>query len=262
MISALKNTSKLSKYNADLQYNNLVRKVVRSRKHINGTTSSKFGGMMKFDLRNNIMPLLTTKRVAWNTCLEELLRFIKGRTYNNNLMEQSMNTLSQNTDQTFLEKRGLKGVDQLQNIVNLLNDPVGRYSRHLLLSAWNPKELNKMVLHPCHVISQFSVNNKDELSCMLYQQSGDIGLGVPFNIASYGFLTHLLAQHCGLKPGNFIHTISAVHLYEDHINLLQKQIAREPNPSPMLRINKKDLLNEYCLDDFDIMDYKCINDKK
>jgi thymidylate synthase len=253
MISALKNTSKLSKYNADLQYNNLVRKVVRSRKHINGTTSSKFGGMMKFDLRNNIMPLLTTKRVAWNTCLEELLWFIKGSTDNNRLLEQKMKTW--NADRTFLEKQGLKEVDQMQNIINLLNDPVGRYSRHLLLTAGNPKKLDKMVLHSCHAISKFSVNSKDELSCILYQQSGDIEQDIPFNIVSYGFLTHLLAQHCGLKPGNFIHTIGEVHVHELRINTLKNQIEKDPYSSPTLRINKKEFIDDYCLDDFD-MDYE------
>jgi len=291
MISVLKKLSKPSKYNADVQYNNLVRKVIgfgELKKTRNGATISHFGEMMKFDLRNNTAPLLTTKKVAWNACLKELLWFIKGSTDNGELQKQNVNIWNQNADRKFLEKRGLNykndgdlgpiyghqwrhfdadyidcktdykdnGVDQLQNIVKSLNDPVDRYSRRLILSAWNPKQLDEMALPPCHVISQYSVNKRNELSCLLYQRSGDIGLGIPFNIASYGFLTHILAQHCGLKPGNLIHIIGDAHIYENHIKPLKKQIYLPMYPSPTIHINKKKFIDDYVISDFEIENYK------
>jgi thymidylate synthase len=291
MLSVLKKVVKPSKYNADVQYNNLVRNVIglgELKKTRNGATISCFGEMMKFDLRNNTAPLLTTKRVAWNTCLKELLWFIKGSTDNRELKKQNVHIWNQNADRTFLETRGLnykndgdlgpiyghqwrhfdaayidcetdykdKGVDQLQNIINSLNDPIDKFSRRLILSAWNPKQLDEMALPPCHVISQYSVNNRNELSCLLYQRSGDIGLGIPFNIASYGFLTHLLAIHCGLKSGNLIHIIGDAHIYENHIKPLKEQIYLPTYPSPTIRINKKKHIDDYIATDFEIENYK------
>ena len=151
-----------------------------------------------------------------------------------------------------------KGVDQLQNIIDILrgNTNTDPTSRRLILSAWNPCQLDEMALPPCHILSQFQVTNTDELSCILYQRSGDIGLGVPFNIASYGFLTHLLAWHCKLKPKELIHFIGNAHIYDDHKNPLEIQVKREPLEFPTISINKRHLnIDDYTIDDFEIHNY-------
>ena len=123
------------------------------------------------------------------------------------------------------------------------------------MSAWNPCQLDEMALPPCHVLAQFNVIG-DELSCSLYQRSGDVGLGVPFNIASYSILTHILAKHCNLKAKEFIYYLGNSHIYDDHINELKEQIVREPLVFPSININKKDNINDYILEDIDIINYK------
>ncbi len=124
------------------------------------------------------------------------------------------------------------------------------------MSAWNPCQIDEMALPPCHVLTQFNVNSKNELSCLLFQRSGDVGLGIPFNMASYGFLTCLLATHCGLNPGKLVHTIGDAHIYEEHIPMLKQQIERDPYPSPILTIDKKIDINDYSLEDFQLNNYK------
>ena len=151
-----------------------------------------------------------------------------------------------------------KGVDQLQNIIDKLSpyNALNRSSRRLILSAWNPCQLDEMALPPCHILSQFLVTNNNELSCILYQRSGDIGLGVPFNIASYCFLTHLLANHCALKPKEFIHIIGDAHIYDDHKESLEKQIERQPFQFPTIEIKTiKSNIEDYIVDDFFIKNY-------
>lgn len=266
-------------YYEESQYLDLIRKTITNgdcRTGRNGNILSTFGYQMRFNLRNKTFPLLTTKRVAWQTCLHELLWFIKG-----------------STDVTYLQNRGVriwngnagkdkdlgpiyghqwryynapysdcdtnykgKGVDQLQNIIDSLKNPEEKYSRRLILNAWNPCQLSEMKLPPCHVLSQYWVNSHNELHCHLYQRSGDIGLGVPFNIASYSALTHLLAHHCGLKPGEFVYSLGDAHIYEEHVSPLQEQIKRECLPFPKLYINThQSNIEEYRIYDFDVMKY-------
>jgi len=257
----------------------------------NGNVYSSIGKSMRFSLKNNTIPLLTTKKVAWKTCLKELLWFIKGDTNNKNLKKQNVTIWNGNGTREFLDSRGLyhlneddlgpvyghqwrywnasysknlgclenydgKGIDQLQNVIDILNHPTDRYSRRIIMSAWNPEQLDEMALPPCHVLSQFKVTNENELSCILYQRSGDIGLGIPFNIASYSFLTHLLAKHCNLKAKEFIHFIGDAHIYDDHCDILKQQINREPYPFPQLIIeNKYDDINNYEVKDFTVENY-------
>jgi len=257
----------------------------------NGNVYSSIGKSMRFSLKNNTIPLLTTKKVAWKTCLKELLWFIKGDTNNKLLKDDNVGIWNGNGTREFLDSRGLyhlneddlgpvyghqwrywnapyskklgclenydgKGIDQLQNVIDILNHPTDRYSRRIIMSSWNPEQLNEMALPPCHVLSQFKVTNDNELSCILYQRSGDIGLGIPFNIASYSFLTHLLAKHCNLKAKEFIHFIGDAHIYDDHCDILKQQINREPYPFPQLIIeNKCDDINNYELEDFTIKNY-------
>lgn len=255
----------------------------------NGKTLTVFGSSMHFSLENGELPLLTTKKVAWKTCLKELLWFISGSTNNDLLNDENVKIWNGNSSREFLDSRGLvnnrvndlgpvyghqwrffnadyttcddtyngKGVDQLDYIIKQLKDPKERYSRRLLMSAWNPGQLNEMALPPCHVLVQFNVLPGDKLSCSLYQRSGDVGLGVPFNIASYSFLTHLIAFHCGLKAHEFCYHLGNCHIYDDHIEQLKIQRNKEPYKFPKLVIkDKKDDINDYIVDDFEIKDYK------
>lgn len=276
---------------SDLQYQNLIRNVIgcgELKKTRNGATVSLFGQQMVFGLQNNSIPLLTTKKMAWKTCIKELLWFISGDTDNQILTKKNVKIWNGNASEEFKKSRGLdyknkgdlgpiyghqwrhfnaeykdcktdysnQGIDQLQNIINSLNDPEERFSRRLLMSSWNPCQLDEMVLPPCHVLTQFHVNKKNELSCMLYQRSGDVGLGIPFNMASYGILTCLLAQHTGLQPGKLIHNIGDAHIYENHIPELKNQNKRSPFPSPILTINRRHMIDDYNLEDFQINNYK------
>lgn len=275
----------------DDQYSKLVKRVLKNgemKNSRNGEVLTTFGESMEFSLKNYKIPILTTKNMAWKTCLKELLWFISGSTDNNILMEQNVKIWEGNADPKFKEENGIfykdpndlgpiyghqwrhfnapyhgcnndytdEGVDQLQNIITTLNNPKGKYSRRLLLSAWNPCQMSQMALPPCHVLFQLNVNNKDELSCVLYQRSADIALGVPFNIASYSFLVSLLSVHCNLKPGKFIHHIGDAHIYKEHIPHLKKQIKLEPYDAPVLLIKKKDSIDDYVIDDFKIINYK------
>ena len=221
------------------QYINLIQDIIEQGVMIegrNGNALTVFGAAMHFNLKDNIVPVLTTKKVAIKTCIKELLWFISGETNNKVLKNQNVHIWDGNGSREFLDSRGLnnleeddlgpvyghqwryfnapyvdcntdytgKGVDQLEYIIKCLKDPVERYSRRLVMSAWNPCQLKEMALPPCHVLAQFNVV-KDELSCSLYQRSGDVGLGVPFNIASYSILTHIIAKHCNLKANEFVY---------------------------------------------------------
>jgi thymidylate synthase len=142
------------------------------------------------------------------------------------------------------------GIDQLTRIITALRDPVERTSRRLILTAWNPLQIDQMVLPPCHVLAQFRVRGDNRLSCALYQRSGDIGLGVPFNIASYSFLTHILAKHCGLVADEFVHFLGDAHIYEEHIDALKVQIERSPFEFPIIRIREA----KANIEDYDLAD--------
>ena len=241
---------------------------------------------MIFDLRNYEWPLLTTKKVAWKTCAKELFWFIKGSTDNSILQKQNVKIWNDNAGKEFLEAQGLhydendlgpiyghqwrhfnasykdcntdytnKGIDQLANVIKMLKDPKERYSRRIIMSAWNPCQLKEMALPPCHVLVQFNVI-KDELSCSLYQRSGDVGLGVPFNIASYTLLTYILCKHCDLKPGYFNYHLGNCHIYDDHIDALKKQLDNIPVTAPKININKKmDRIEDYSLENIEVSKY-------
>ncbi len=255
----------------------------------NGSTRVSIGHMMKFSLKNNKLPLITTKKLAWKTCLKELIWFVRGQTDNRILKNQNVKIWNGNGSREFLDSRGLnhlreddlgpvyghqwrhfnakysnsdedysgKGIDQLNDIINQLRNFDTRYSRRLIMTAWNPLQINEMALPPCHVMCQFHLVGQNKLSCSLYQRSGDVGLGIPFNIASYSFLTHLIAHHCDLKADKFIHFIGNAHIYEDHVESLSMQTLRDPYDPPSVYIkNKYDDINDYDIDDFEVKDYK------
>lgn len=273
------------------QYLNLVQNILKNgvrQKTRNGYTIATIGETLRFPLRNHKIPLLTTKKMAWKACLYELLWFIRGETDNRLLLKDNVRIWSPNASREFLDSRGLhhleehdlgpiyghqwrnfnasyknchenyadKGVDQLQNIVDSLKSTTERSSRRLILSAWNPLQLDEMALPPCHTLAQFHVTNDNELSCSLYQRSGDVGLGIPFNIASYSFLTHILAHHCDLRAKEFIHFIGNAHIYEDHKIALNTQSARKPKTAPELRIHTNhNNISNYSIKDFEIINY-------
>jgi len=276
------------------QYCNLVWDVIGKgtlENSRNGPTWSVFGAAMHFSLDNDTLPLLTTKRVAWVTCLKELLWFIKGTTDNRILKEQGVHIWDANSNRVFLDSVGLshlreddlgpvyghqwrhfnapyttcdadytgQGVDQLENVISILKDPDQRSSRRIVMSAWNPQQLNEMALPPCHVLVQFNVSCGNRLSCALYQRSGDVGLGVPFNIASYSLLTHLLAHHCGLIAHYFTYVLGNAHIYEEHVASLEMQVAREPFQFPSISFAgpPKADINDYVPSDFVLRGYTC-----
>ena len=274
------------------QYLELIRNIIEEgslEKGRNGNTYAVIGSSMYFSLENGTIPLLTTKKVAWKTCLKELLWFVRGQTNNKLLTEQKCNIWKGNASREFLDSRGLqnlqeddlgpvyghqwrhfnakyttcdedynnKGVDQLQYIIDALKDPEQRSSRRLVLSAWNPEQLNEMALPPCHILVQFNVTRGNKLSCSMYQRSGDVGLGVPFNIASYSFLTHLLAKHCDLEACEFVYHIGNAHIYDDHVEPLKEQINRVPKRFPKIEVcGKHENIEDYNLEDFKISNYE------
>ena len=258
----------------------------------NGKTKSIFGSSMRFSLADGKIPFLTTKKTAWKTCLKELLWFIRGDTDNKLLQDQGVHIWDGNTTREFLDSRGLnhyregligpgygfqwrhfggeydssaagvkeggiKGFDQLQQIIDALKDPAQRTSRRLIMSAWNPLQLDEMALPPCHIMCQFNVHDGNKLSCCMYQRSCDFFLGIPFNIASYSLLTHLLAKHCGLEAYEFVHFMGNCHLYDNAIDAAKLQITREPYPFPTVSIKEvKDNINDYQVNDFEIIGYQ------
>ena len=278
------------KIHPEKQYLKLLKNIIENGEIINGRngiTKTLFGVNMRFSLDKEI-PLLTTKKMAWKTCVKELLWFIKGETNNKILKKQNVNIWNKNGTREYLDSRGLyhlkedelgpiyghqwrnfnapyynsidkfpgHGVDQLQKIINQLKCPTEKFSRRIILSAWNPQQIDEMALPPCHVLSQFHVNNNNELSCSLYQRSGDVGLGIPFNIASYSILTYILAKHCDLKPKEFVHFIGNAHIYKEHEEELLKQIDRNPLPFPKLYIkNKYTNIENYKIEDFILKEY-------
>jgi len=272
----------------EYQYINLIKDIIsngsKKEDRTGVGTIGKFGAMMRFSLREDF-PLLTTKRVFWRGVAEELLWFIKGDTNGKHLSDKGVKIWDANGSREFLDSCGLKnraegdlgpvygfqwrhfgaeykdmnsnydgqGVDQLKECINLIkNDP---NSRRIIMTAWNPSALNQMALPPCHMFCQFQVLN-GELSCLLYQRSCDMGLGVPFNIASYALLTKMIAHSCGLKPGEFVHSMGDVHVYLNHIEPLKQQIERTPRQFPKLvfKCEPKNI-DDYKIEDFEIVGY-------
>ncbi|MDB6062421.1 MAG: thymidylate synthase [Verrucomicrobiaceae bacterium] len=242
-------------------------------------TRSVFGRQLRFNLEQGF-PLLTTKKVHTRSVIVELLWFLQGSTNNNWLRERGVTIW----DEWALEDGDLgpvygkqwrswecpdgRAIDQISEVIDLIKRKPD--SRRLLVNAWNPADLpdeklspqdnvrnHKAALPPCHTLFQFYVANK-KLSCQLYQRSADFFLGVPFNIASYALLTHMIAQQCDLGVGDFVHTLGDTHLYSNHLTdeIVFKQLQREPQPLPKLVIKRKPAsIFEYEFDDFEFVDY-------
>jgi thymidylate synthase len=234
---------------------------------------------MRFSLLDNKFPLITTKKTYFRAIVEELLWFISGSTNAKVLSNKKIGIWDANSSREFLDKYGFTereegdvgpcysfqwrhfgadyrnmndsygGFDQIKHIINLLKaDPM---SRRIILTAWNPVQISEMSLPPCHILAQFYVHYKDDkgyLSCQMYQRSADIGLGVPFNIASYSLLTILLAKCTGLVPYEFIHVMGDTHIYSNHIEAMKMQIERKPYKFPKLFVKEKN--------NYDIFEFK------
>lgn len=205
-------------------------------------TRSVFGWQMRFDLSEGF-PLVTTKKLHLRSIIHELLWFIRGETNIASLRENKVSIWDEWADadgelgpvygKQWRRWTGSDGreIDQLRQVVEEIQRNPD--SRRLIVSAWNVADLPDMALMPCHTMFQFYVAD-GRLSCQLYQRSGDIFLGVPFNIASYALLTHMVARHCGLEVGDFVHTLGDAHLYSNHVDQAREQLAREPRPLPRL----------------------------
>lgn len=284
---------------AEQSYLDLCQKIINEGEHRpdrtgTGTKSLFAPPQLRFDLSNNNFPLLTTKKVFSKAIIHELLWFVEGCTDASKLSSKGVKIWEGNGSREYLDSLGLvhrregdlgpvygfqwrhfgaeykdcdadytgQGYDQLQEVINKLK--TNPYDRRIIMSAWNPPDFEKMALPPCHVFCQFYVNfpegSKPKLSCLLYQRSCDMGLGVPFNIASYALLTRMIAHVVDMDCGEFIHTLGDAHVYLDHIDALKEQLTRTPRDFPKLNINAERLkeiknIDDFKFEDFEISDY-------
>lgn len=268
----------------------LLEKQDKREDRTNIGTTSIFGPQLKFDLTSGTIPILTTKNVAWKNCLKELLWFLRGETNSKILEKQNVFIWNGNTSREFLDQRGLhylpegdigalysfqwrhfgakyincqtdytgQGFDQLQYVIKELKQ--NPFSRRIVMSAWNPTDLNNMVLAPCHTMIQFYVeddgNGKKYLSGHLYQRSGDQFLGEPFNIMSYSLLIHILALKTNMEAKELIISLGDAHLYFNHREQMKKQLKRNPRPFPKIIINEEVKTKEW--DEIKLEDFKVI----
>jgi thymidylate synthase len=220
---------------------------------------------MRFDLQHGF-PLLTTKKLHFKSIAYELLWFLRGESNVQYLKDHGVTIWDEWANEQgelgpvygvqWRSWRGADGqvIDQISQVIEQIK--TNPNSRRLIVSAWNVAELNKMALHPCHVLFQFYVVN-GRLSCQLYQRSADVFLGVPFNIASYALLTMMIAQVTGLQPGEFIHTLGDTHLYLNHIEQARLQLTRSPYPLPTLKINPDvQSIFDFDYEDLQLIDYQ------
>ena len=251
------------------QYIDLLRHVMEQgvdRMDRTGTgTRGVFGHQMRFDLSEGF-PMVTTKKLHKKSIVHELIWFLAGDTNIAYLKENGVRIWDEWADENgdlgpvygkqWRRWEGPEGkvIDQVKNVVEAIkNNP---YSRRHIVSAWNPADVDDMALPPCHCLFQFHVAN-GKLSCQLYQRSADIFLGVPFNIASYALLVHMMAQVCDLDVGDFVHTFGDAHIYSNHFEQVELQLSREPMPLPRLKLNKDvKAIDGFTYEDVKIFGYK------
>ena len=243
-----------------------------------GNVKKAFGYQMRFNLEDGF-PAVTTKKLAWKAVVSELLWFLEGSNDERRLaeiqyedtkanLEDKKTIWTQNANADYwknkskfkgdvgriygVQWRNFNGVDQIINLIEGLKQ--NPHSRRHILTAWNPAELDEMSLPPCHAFSQFYISN-NKLSCQLYQRSCDMFLGVPFNIASYSLLIHILSKECGYQVGEFILSLGDFHIYEEHFDQVKIQLTREPKTHPSLQFKQKKI-NEYKTSDFELINYE------
>lgn len=256
------------------QYLNLLGRILESgerREDRTGTgTLSVFGHQMRFDL-SETFPVLTTKKLHLRSIIHELLWFLQGGTNLAYLKENKVRIWDEWADEqgdlgpiygfqwrhwgeAWEPGKRSGGVDQIAQLISQIQtNPTSR--RHIV-SAWNVADISKMALPPCHVLFQFYVHSDGRLSCQLYQRSADVFLGVPFNIASYALLTLMVAQVCGLQPGEFVHTLGDAHLYQNHLEQARLQLSRTPRRLPNMYLNPQvKNIFEFQFEDIELRDY-------
>ena len=249
---------------------NVMQHGVRKEDRTGTGTLSLFGRQMRFDLSAGF-PLLTTKKLHLKSIIHELLWFLGGETNVRYLQKQGVTIWDEWADDQgelgpvyghqwrHWPAEDSQGIDQISDVIRRIQDDPD--SRRLIVSAWNVADLPKMALPPCHLLFQFYVaeqptSGQRQLSCQLYQRSADLFLGVPFNIASYALLTMMIAQVTGLVPGEFVHTLGDVHLYQNHLDQARTQVERTPRPLPTIRLNPQiDSIFDFCFDDFILENY-------
>ncbi|MBH9970946.1 thymidylate synthase [Bifidobacterium sp. W8109] len=255
-------------------YEDLVRTILREgtlKSDRTGTgTISLFGRQMRFDLSHSF-PLITTKKVYFRGIAYELLWFLKGSQNVRWLQENRVHIWDEWADPETGNLGPVYGVqwrswpaptpedpnhtiDQIAKVLDLIRTHPD--SRRMIVTAWNPAQVDSMALPPCHALFQFYVAD-GRLSCQLYQRSCDMFLGVPFNIASYALLTLMMAQQAGLEPGEFVWTGGDCHIYDNHVEQVLEQLSRKPYPYPTMRIHKADSIFSYQYEDFEVVDYQC-----
>jgi len=279
----------------EMNYLNIMESIIEKghfRKTRNSNTFGTFGQHLKFTLKDNTIPLLTTKKMFIRGVIEELIFFLKGQTDSKLLEEKGVNIWKPNTTETFLKQNKLnyregdigpmygfqwryfnadylgcdsdysgKGIDQLNEVIEDLKKD--RYSRRILMTTYNPCQAKLGVLYPCHgLVVQFGIEGNNELSCHMYQRSADYALGVPFNIASYAILVYILCSHlncCGYDfiPGNLYMSFGDVHLYESHVSNAKLQIENTPYLFPKIHINAINDIEDIKVSDIKITDYEC-----
>lgn len=269
--------------NEENQYLNLLFHLINDGEKINDRTGVGtrriVGHSMRFSLKKNTIPLLTTKRVYWKGIVAELLWFISGSTNAKVLSDQDVHIWDGHSSKEFIESRGFNypegeigpgygfqwryaganypntedGIDQLQNVIDgLKNNP---FSRRHIISAWHPNQVDQMNLPPCHLLYQFFVNSDNSLSCIMYQRSCDSFLGVAFNIASASLLTHLIAKVCGLTAKEFVWFGGDVHLYENHIEQAKEQLQRTPREFPKIELPNVNKIEDFTIDNIKLIGY-------
>ena len=226
-------------------------------------TRSVFGAQMRFDLSKGF-PLVTTKKVHLKSIIHELIWLLSGNTNIKYLQDNNVRIWNEWADENgnlgpvygaqWRNFNG-EGIDQIKDVVNRLK--TNPNDRRMIVSAWNPAQIDKMALPPCHAFFQFYTAN-GKLSCQLYQRSCDLFLGVPFNIASYSLLTMMMAQVTGFEPGEFVHTLGDAHIYHNHFDQVNEQLLRTPYDLPKMKINPevKDI-DDFKYEDFELTDYQC-----
>jgi thymidylate synthase len=286
--------------NGEKQYLSILDDILNNghyRKTRNGNTFSLFGKHMEFDLKNNQLPILTTKKVFLRGIFEELLFFLKGQTNTKLMQEKGVNIWKGNTNRDFLDTNGFynydegdmgpmyfyqiyhfnypyngcltnyneKGFNQFNEVINLLK--YDRYSRRIFMTTYNPLQAKEGVLYPCHgIVIQFAVQGENELCCHMYQRSADFFLGICYNITSYSLLVLFLVQYLNdtstddfkFVPGKLCISMGDCHIYESHISAVKEQLSREPYPFPKLKINKPIIdLTNIDFSFIELIDYVC-----
>lgn len=274
------------------QYLQLLERLLTapSRQTRNSVTHSSFGERMVIDLSDGTVPLLTTKKMAWKTVIRELLWFVRGDTDNQKLNDEKVHIWDANASRAFLDSRGLtdraendlgpvygfqwrhfgadytdchadytgKGVDQLEEARRqIITDPT---NRRMIFTAWNPSDLHQMALPPCHLLGQWYVTHDDKLWLQVYQRSGDVFLGVPFNLFSYSVLIHMMAHLTHKQVGGLTYVLGDAHIYENHVAVVKEQLQRSSHTPPHFRVRNDCAAHtweDFTLDSFELLDYTC-----